>query len=282
MDLNFSVIEAIERRRSVRNFSYMPVSPEQQEQLRQFLATLWNPFNCPVEFHLLDRQAEPGAQQLGTYGVIQGAQYFVGATVGPDGPNLEALGFEFETVLLFLTQMGLGTCWLGGTFDRRGFAGAMDIDPAQLFPIISPYGYAADKPHLKEKAMRAMIKADQRKDFTRLFFKDDFTVPLQAEEAGPWAVPLEMVRLGPSASNKQPWRILVRDGRLHFYECQSVGYSTAFPYDIQRIDMGIAAAHFAHCARELGLSGRFGQQKPELPPPDHFIYCFSWIPDSPH
>lgn len=33
-------------------------------------------------------------------------------------------------------------------------------------------------------------------------------MPLEKEEAGNYEAALEMVRIAPSASNKQPWRIL--------------------------------------------------------------------------
>lgn len=68
-------------------------------------------------------------------------------------------------------------------------------------------------------------------------------------------MPLEMVRLAPSASNKQPWRI-IKDGEgFHFYLSPSKGYSKNLGLDIQRIDMGIAMCHFELTAKDLGLSG---------------------------
>ncbi len=66
---------------------------------------------------------------------------------------------------------------------------------------------------------------------------------------------MEMVRLGPSASNKQPWRILLKDAVCHFYEYKEPGYSDRFNYDIQRIDLGIAAAHFDLAVNEKGIKG---------------------------
>ena len=87
-----------------------------------------------------------------------------------------------------------------------------------------------------------------------------------------------MVRLAPSASNKQPWRILLKDGAFHFYEYKEPGYSDRFPYDIQRVDMGIAAAHFDFSVKEKGIKGVFNtSSEPELELPAHMEYVFSWI-----
>jgi len=65
---------------------------------------------------------------------------------------------------------------------------------------------------------------------------------------------LEMVWLGPSASNKQPWRVLKANEVLHFYLQYTASYEK-MPYDIQRCDMGIAMAHFELTMDELGVGG---------------------------
>ena len=87
-----------------------------------------------------------------------------------------------------------------------------------------------------------------------------------------------MVRLGPSASNKQPWRILVEDHGVHFYEKKTPRYSDTFPYDIQRLDLGIAACPFHLGALERNLHGEFitmGAGKKDLP--EEMLYRFSYI-----
>ena len=55
---------------------------------------------------------------------------------------------------------------------------------------------------------------------------------------------LDMVRWAPSAINKQPWRIVHRDGAYHFYEKKDRGYSSDATGDMQKIDVGIALCHF--------------------------------------
>ena len=126
--------------------------------------------------------------------------------------------------------------------------------------------------------MRKLIKADHRKEWNQLFFKNNFNEPLRKEEAGYLVFPLEMVRLGPSASNKQPWRVIIIDNVCHFYEDKEPGYSNIFSYDIQRIDMGIAAAHFDLAVKEKGIVGRFDNTiEPKLNLPENYFYSFSWI-----
>lgn len=278
MNIDFSMEEAVTKRYSVRSYAEREIEQEKRKALVAFIDALDNPFGNKVNFHYFDMESSGEKQKLGTYGVIKGAKCFIGTTIQLEPMALEALGYEFEAVLLYLAHLGLGTCWLGGTFDREGFANAMKINKGELLPIITPYGYAAEKKHIKEIAMRKIIKADQRKNWDELFYKQDFNTSLSREEAGEFVFPLEMVRLGPSASNKQPWRILFRDDVWHFYEQKEPGYSDRFPYDIQRIDMGIAAAHFDLAAQEKGLKGYFNTtRQPEIKLPDSIEYVFSWI-----
>ena len=276
--IGFSVEEAVKARSSVRNYADREIELDKLEKIRRFLEALDNPFHQEVSFHWLQEDALPAGQKLGTYGVIKGAKRFIGASVRPGPLAMEALGYEMETLILYLAHLGLGSCWLGGTFNRKGFAKAMGIGEDHLFPAITPVGYGAPKRHVTEKLMRGIIRADRRSPWESLFFRDDFSSPLSREAAGDLAFPLEMLRLGPSASNKQPWRVLFRDNALHFYEDKAPGYSDAFAFDIQRIDMGIAAAHADLALRERGISGRFDSDvRPDVRLPERLVYAFSWL-----
>lgn len=278
MSIQFPVKDAVTARYSVRNYSDQAIDAEKRQALKAFIDALDNPFSRPVNFHYLDQTDVINQEKLGTYGVIKGARQYIGTTINPEPLALEALGYALESVMLYLAYQGIGTCWLGGTFDRAGFAVAMKIGENELFPIITPYGYPATRKHMKEIMMRKLIKADQRKKWQELFYNNDFQTPLAPEQAAGLEFPLEMVRLGPSASNKQPWRVVLTNTACHFYEHKEPGYSNRFPYDIQRIDMGIAACHFDLAAKEQGIIGHFDfDHKPDLTCPVNTEYVFSWV-----
>ena len=279
MNINFSIEEAVEKRVSVRNYSNQPIEDEKRALLTDFLEGMDNPFNQKVNFHFFDMDKSNEDQKLGTYGVIQKANHFLGASIKPVPGALEALGYEMETVMLYLAHLDIGTCWLGGTFDRKGFALALNVGEDEILPAITPYGYAQTNRHLQEVLMRTFVQAHKRLEWSKLFFSNDFQTPLSKELAGHYAFPLEMVRLAPSASNKQPWRLLLKDGSVHFYEYKTPKYSDVFPYDIQRIDMGIAASHFEHSIKKLGINGKFvWDVDPKGDLPQYMEYVFSWIP----
>jgi nitroreductase len=277
MNIDFSMEAAVKKRYSVRNYLDREIEPDKRTAIETFIDSLDNPLGNKVKFHFLDSKDIKNEEKLGTYGVIKGAKQYIGTTIKLETMTLEALGYEMEAVILYLAHLGLGTCWLGGTFDREGFADAMKIKEGEVFPIITPYGYASANKHEMEIEMRKMIQADKRMEWNQLFYRNDFKSPLTKEEAGDLAFALEMLRLAPSASNKQPWRILLIDGVCHFYEYKEPGYSDRFPYDIQRVDMGIAAAHFDFSVKEKGIKGNFNTAcEPELELPPHMEYIFSW------
>lgn len=192
---------------------------------------------------------------------------------------MEALGYSFEKLILYATSLGLGTCWLGGTFNRSGFAAAMNLKEGDLFPCISPIGYPAGKKKYYRIIDEVGIKGRSEKRMERtIFFKQNFSRPLTKDDAGEFAFPLEMVRLAPSAVNKQPWRIVQENDAYHFYLARSLK-SDNEKVDLQRVDMGIATCHFHMAVLEKELPGKFQKlAKPGIQSPEQMQYIYSWIP----
>jgi len=110
-----------------------------------------------------------------------------------------------------------------------------------------------------------------------MFFDGSFSRPLSAIAAGKFAQVLDMVRLAPSASNRQPWRI-VRDGNaFHFFLQRTPNYSGfTKSADLQRVDMGIAMCHFELAARESDYTGKWIDSEPNLDLPELTEYIISW------
>ena len=85
-----------------------------------------------------------------------------------------------------------------------------------------------------------------------------------------------MVRLGPSATNSQPWRIVLCGNTVHFYEKQNKGMSSG-DWDVQKIDMGIALCHFELGALESGLHPVLHLEDPNLPAQEGLVYIASYL-----
>lgn len=277
MNHNFPVEKTVKARRSVRTYENRKLSKREMDLITNFITGLSNPFSTDVSFRMLEKETSDNGEKMGTYGVIKGAGNYIVASVQNGELALEALGYSFEKLVLYATSLGLGTCWLGGTFNRSAFAAAMNLKEGELFPCVSPIGYPMGKKRTMESLMRWAVKAEQRKAWNELFFKQGFSQSLTQTEAGEFAFPLEMVRLAPSAANKQPWRIVNDKAAYHFYQTKTPK-SDNLKIDIQRVDMGIAACHFHLAALEKGLSGKFEKlAEPHIQAPDNTQYIFSWI-----
>ena len=277
MNVDFPVEKTVMARSSVRTYENRGLSTNEKDKLNAYIDNLTNPFSIDVTFRLLEKTASADGEKLGTYGVIKGAENYIGASAADKELALEALGYSFENLILYATSLGLGTCWLGGTFNRSGFAAAMNLKEGDLFPCISPVGYPTGKKRTLESVMRWVAKSGQRKEWNELFFKQEFSQPLTKVEAGDFAFPLEMVRLAPSAVNKQPWRIVQDKDTYHFYLTRTLKKDNE-KIDLQRVDIGIAACHFHLAALEKGLPGKFQKLvEPEIQSTDQVQYIFSWI-----
>ncbi len=254
-----NIAELINKRRSVRTYDGRALDESTKEKLLSYANAIKNPFNIPVKFKFLDAKKD-GL----TCPVVSGTDLYVGGKIENCLNASASFGYSFEEFVLYALSLGLGTVWLGGTMNRSAFEQAMDLSENEMMPCATPIGYTAKKMSIRETMMRKAIKADERLSFEELFFDGSFETPLTKEKAGKFAEPLEMVRLAPSAVNKQPWRVVLADDTAHFYLKRSKGFSHEGKLDMQMIDMGIALCHFALTSKENGLNVSFVQDAPKL------------------
>jgi hypothetical protein len=255
---------------------------EIKEQIEQYISELAGQSDARVRFKLVDTAfaSEESGVRLGTYGMIKGAPSFVVAVIGKEhGFNqIEKLGSLFERIVLFATSIGLGTCWVGGTLKREEFAKAISLKDDELLPVITPLGYASKGVRLQDAVAKMISGSRGRKGWEELFFNGDFHHSLDRSEASAYATALEMVRLAPSASNRQPWRIVKAKDAFDFYLSRTRGYKNLFSFDIQRIDIGIAMCHFELTSTEQGLGGDWTVKEQDIGQvPSDTEYIASWI-----
>ena len=261
-----NVKELIRKRKSVRTYNGEPFRKEDEQKLMERVAMLENPFGIPIRFKLLPFE---------TYGlsspVIVGEDMYLGGAV-PDIPNHEiAFGYTFEEACLHALDQGIGTVFVAGTLDRPSFEKAMDLK-GEIMPAVSPLGYPAKKRSVRENLMRKAIHADERKPFGELFFKENFKQSLPEDH--PYREYLELVRWAPSATNTQPWRVVVQGTDLHFYEARTMKDSSIG--DIQKVDIGIALCHFDLTWKADGHDGVFVFEDPGIDVPERTEYIVTY------
>ncbi len=267
-----NITEHIKNRRSVRTYDGRELDKNDIEKLTSFAQTIENPYKIPVDFKLMNAK-EHGLNCP----VTVGTDLFVGGKIKCTENASVAFGYSFEMFVLYAQSIGIGTVWLGGTMNRSAFEQAMELDTDEIMPCASALGYPAKKMSLRESMMRKGVKADERLPFEELFFDGSFNAPLTKEKAGKWTEALEMVRLAPSAVNKQPWRVVIADNTVHFYLKRSKGFTRTEKLDMQMIDMGIALCHFDLTAKENNLNIVFEQNDPKLETDAEYIASFRLV-----
>ncbi len=276
------VTDLIRRRRSWRSYRQESITDGLKERIRDFAASLDDPpFGTSLRVAFVDSPLPDRTWTPGTYGIVKGARHTLVGIMKPSPMAFEDFGYCFESVILFCTELGLGTCWMGGTFSRDYYGRAVGLASGEIIPAVSPVGYVTERRSLLDSIFAAGAGSKKRRSFSELFFQGDFSSPLDPRDAGEYKEALEMVRLAPSALNKQPWRIVVAGNGFHFFLSRSAGYRTLFPQvDLQRIDIGIAMFHFASAASGLGLTGGWRRMENShgIVPPGSLEYRVSWVP----
>lgn len=169
--------------------------------------------------------------KVGTYGIIKGMPAYVAVVHRRDDtPDTLAAGIDGERFVLECTRRGLGTCWLGGTFNRSDVRRALpDLGPGDTIAAVIATGTPADSPRLLDRLMRKAARSDSRRPLADIVIAGD--VPPSLTKA------LEAVRLAPSVTNRQPWRLAFnRDGSIDIYGDPRDSFMT--------LDTGIALSHF--------------------------------------
>jgi hypothetical protein len=286
MKFSRPVDELIRERYSCRTYLKKPIDDAALAALRRHMAEdVPAPFGSRMRFNIIaaEESGSESPKKVGTYGMIKDAPAYIAGALREGSMCLEDYGYRMERIILAATDAGLGTCWLGGTFSRSNFAIRMSLLSQETMPAVAAVGFAADRKRVMDSVVRFTAGSDRRKPWSELFFDGGFGAPLADTAAGAHADALEMVRLAPSASNKQPWRI-VREkggGRFHFYLQRTKNYRERWNFtgmsDLQRVDMGIALCHFEAAAAGSGLPGSWVVRDPDLPVPDRLCeYVTTW------
>ena len=275
----------IDRRYSCRTYLERPIAAADREALTAFmLQKTTGPLGSAVRFGLIAASPDDAGalRRLGTYGFIKGATGYIAGAVRKGPGDLEDFGYLLEEVILLATELGLGTCWLGGTFTRSSFTSRFGgVGRDETMPAVVSVGYPGDD---GTERIREREEGARRFPPDELFFDDEFGRPLGREGRDGYDEALEAVRMAPSATNKQPWRIVRRGDDWHFYLVRTKGYGKGSPFfkvlriaDLQRVDLGIAMCHFELVARECGQAGRWLVDDPGLTLPGPGIeYTATW------
>ncbi|NQU27714.1 MAG: nitroreductase [Candidatus Marinimicrobia bacterium] len=280
MEFSQSITELITSRSSWRSYKSQTLEPELHSQIIDYInRQTQGPLGHTTRFQLIEKD-DPlriDNASFGTYGFIKNARNFIAGAVKKGTRHWEDYGYNLEKIILKMTDLNLGTCWLGGTFKRSEFGPLLKVGTKEVIPAITPVGNGTKNRAIRDRVIRWGAKSRTRRPWEILFFDGSFSLPLSVSNAGKFAKALEMVRLAPSASNRQPWRIVRHGGTFHFYLQRTPNYSGfTKSKDLQRVDMGIAMCHFDLTVREAGIVGGWIESEPKLDLLELAEYIISW------
>lgn len=206
--------EAAQRRESCRAFLAAPTT-EQWNELLKAADALALP---GVRIALGMCETSLFQPLMGLLMKFENVQRFA-AVITTDGQPKSVVnaGISGEMFLLHAVELGLGGCWVSGTY-KRGQVGlrlGTDEKIVALIPLGQPK--TVPVPPVKRK----------RKELADLCLHYDQLPSVFKEVA-------QYVRIAPSAMNLQPWRMLQQDENV---------FSISVPRAAQRLDLGIAMSH---------------------------------------
>lgn len=263
-----NLIETMKNRKSVRTFDGEKLTSAHRSDLESFGKNINNPFGIPVTIRLLDAKENGLASP-----VIAGETLYAAGVVEKKPYADVAFGFSFEKFIVHAYTLGLGGVMIGGTMKRDNFESAAGLKDGEMMPCVTPLGVPAKKRSVKETMMRKGVGADTRISPDKLFFDAFWGSPLTPDDD--IADVLDLVRWAPSAVNKQPWRIIFKDGRYHFYERKNNGFNSPSTGDLQKIDIGIALYHFITGLEQKGKQADVIVEDPGIQIPSDTEYIAS-------
>lgn len=234
-------LKDIQARHSVRVFRKIPLSAEIVNKLKAEL-TMVNTHEAGISLTLQLDHPEALSHFNKSYGVFRNARNFIVAVVESSfSDSVERAGYFAEQVVLKATELGLGTCFVSGTFSRDAIDIPLRAGQQILFIVLVGYPDSLDKPR---PLARLLVNATHLKKMTPADFyveRKGYTLEKALKKFPYLKEGLEAIAAAPSAMNKRPARVWV--GEKEDSEVLRIGIPEIS--DPQFIDLGIAKCNFA-------------------------------------
>lgn len=221
-----TLMEAVDARRSRRKYLTTPIDPAAVEKLQTLISQYNQDAGPTMHFVLDDGSAFSGFRK--SYGMFTGVRNYIGLIDNPkDANQKEKLGYYGELIVLAATMLGLGTCWVGGSFDRKSCP--FRLGEGESIACVIALGNPAPQLGFREKFISGITHRKVKKA------GDMFTA---LGEVPDWFMAgMRSVEKAPSAVMRQPVKFT--------YDNSVVTASVPDISDTgMALDLGIAKAHF--------------------------------------
>lgn len=224
--------QAIDARVSRRTYLDQPVEPGTLDALRAALEEGNARGGVDMRMALDAGGAFAGLRR--SYGMFKGVRSYIGLICKENDPlAIERLGYWGERWVLEATALGIGTCWVAGTFDRS--LSPFTLGNGDTLVCVITFGPVDASLTFKERLLRAGSHR-RTKSIADMVRADVEALPDWFERG------MRMVQRAPSAVNRQPVVFTLKDGAA---SAAIDGQAAA-----TLLDFGIAKLHF-----EIGADG---------------------------
>lgn len=213
--------ETLKKRHSVRRFTSERIDPKIIDRLASKAALLNEHHGLSIQV-VYDEPEAFGSSRLARYGKFENVTDYI-CLIGPKRKGIEVLiGMVGQCMLLYAFSLGLDTCWVGMTFNRKKIPVNLRDDDKIFAVIAIGYGIDHGKQSRNEKPMK---------------------ISPEYEKAPEWFQRgVDFALHGPSALNQQKFRFRWK-GENRVKAVSGVGFYT-------KIDLGIAMYCFSLGAGE--------------------------------
>jgi len=184
--------EAMLARHSVRQFKEDPIEGEVKEKLEAVIAECAEQSGLRMQLILDDPECFDTL--LGRYGKFKNAVNYV-AIVGKKDDDMadEHCGYYGERIVMEAQMLGLGTCWVGGSYGKGKCKIDKDAGEKIICVIAIGYGENEGKPHKSRPVSKV---CDIEPNAMPVWFRNGVRAAL----------------LAPTALNQQKFRITLEGG----------------------------------------------------------------------
>ena len=235
------IIDAIDKRISCRAFTDEPLDAPTLDALKAKVEELNK--QSGLHFQIYGPDSEGFVISMNR-AMFAGDPPAYAALVGPTGDiEEEKLGYFGEALVLYATELGLGTCWVASTYDKA--TTRVELASGEELHDVVPIGFAPEKMPFKQRTIRNTIRRKSKK------LSDLFEGPMPLDQAPEWIQAcIDAVWKAPSAINMQPVKFT--------WEGEGTPVKAVIAPERTRLeptDLGIAKYHFKVVADLCGVHG---------------------------
>ncbi len=207
------IFELMRSRHSVRNFTAKPLEDSVVAELNALISEC--NASASLNIQLCLNEPEAFKSILAKYGRFKNVNNYIALVAKKEPGSDEKLGYYGEKLVLKAQELGLRTCWVGGSYSKGKAVCA--VNEGEKLYIVIALGYSDEDgiPH-KNKSIEKLCRVDG-------------VMPDWFRRA------MEAAMLAPTAINQQSFTFTLKGNKV----CAKAGLG---PY--AKLDLGIVKLHF--------------------------------------